>query len=65
MDSSVVASMVDYGWWFPESGQEDLGGWDRSNVNVLTADGPPYSPEMGSTDLRGIRCRVEPIGQES
>ncbi|MEW6669013.1 MAG: molybdopterin dinucleotide binding domain-containing protein [Thermodesulfobacteriota bacterium] len=63
LDPRVVG--VDYGWWFPEDDQKDLGGWSRSNVNILTSEGPTCSPEMGSTNLRGIQCRVEPLAQDS
>jgi len=49
---------VDYGWWFPEKGVEGLYGWAESNANILTGSEPPYSPEMGSNNLRGIICKV-------
>jgi anaerobic selenocysteine-containing dehydrogenase len=52
-------AVVDYGWWYPE--KASLGqffGWDESNVNLLTDDGAPYSPEIGSSNLRGIECLV-------
>ncbi len=51
-------AVVDYGWWYPEKASADLFGWDESNVNLLTDDGPPYSPEIGSSNLRGIECLV-------
>ncbi len=50
--------IADYGWWFPEKGAVDMYGWSESNVNVLTDNNPPYSPEMGSCNLRGILCKV-------
>ena len=50
--------IADYGWWFPEKGISDLYGWSESNINVLTDNNPPYSPEMGSCNLRGILCKV-------
>ncbi len=56
VDPRVVG--VDYGWWFPEKGISNLYGWAESNVNILTDDKPPYNREMGSTNLRGILCRV-------
>lgn len=56
IDPRVV--FVDYGWWFPEKGASDLYGWAESNINILTDDKPPYNPEMGSTNLRGILCNV-------
>lgn len=52
-----VAS-VGYGWWFPERGESGMFGWDEANLNVLTDDAPPYSPEMGSPKMRGFLCRV-------
>jgi hypothetical protein len=33
-------------------------GWDEANFNVLTDDGPPYSPEMGSPKMRGFLVKV-------
>jgi anaerobic selenocysteine-containing dehydrogenase len=56
IDPRVVS--VDYGWWFPEKGVSTLYGWDESNINILTDDGPPYSPEMGSPKMRGFLCKV-------
>jgi anaerobic selenocysteine-containing dehydrogenase len=56
IDPRVVA--VDYAWWFPEKGASNLYGWAESNVNVLTDDEPPFSREMGSTNLRGMLCKV-------
>ena len=56
IDPRVVS--VGHGWWFPEEGQEAQFAWDRANLNILTDDGPPYSPEMGSPKMRGFLCRV-------
>ncbi len=56
IDPRVV--IVDYGWWFPEKGEGDLYGWAESNVNILTDDEPPFNREVGSTNLRGILCKV-------
>jgi anaerobic selenocysteine-containing dehydrogenase len=56
IDPRVIG--VSYAWWFPEQGVESLHGWRESNINVLTASEPPYNPEIGSTNLRGILCRV-------
>ena len=58
IDPRVV--YVDYGWWFPEAGPERLFDWDRSNINVLTANSP-LSREMGTPYLRAFPCRVEKI----
>jgi anaerobic selenocysteine-containing dehydrogenase len=49
---------VGHGWWFPERGLSDLFGWDEANVNILTDDSPPYSPEMGSPRMRGFLCKI-------
>ncbi|MBW2122423.1 MAG: molybdopterin-dependent oxidoreductase, partial [Deltaproteobacteria bacterium] len=49
---------VDYAWWFPEREEADLFGWDESNINVLTDDGPPFNREMGSAIMRGMFCKV-------
>ena len=50
---------VAYGWWFPEEGVSKEYGWDRANINILTDDSPPYSPEIGSPNaMRGFLCRV-------
>jgi len=56
IDPRVVS--VGYGWWFPERGEAGGLGWDEANLNVLTDDQPPYSPEMGSPKMRGSLCRV-------
>jgi anaerobic selenocysteine-containing dehydrogenase len=52
--------VADYDWWFPEKGPSTLYGWKDSNINILTDSDPPYNREMGSTNLRGILCRVYP-----
>ena len=56
IDPRVV--IADFGWWFPEKGVQDLYGWAESNINILTDNSPPHSREMGSTNLRGILCKV-------
>jgi anaerobic selenocysteine-containing dehydrogenase len=56
LDPRVV--VVDDAWWFPEKGPTELYGWSESNNNVLTSNQPPYAREMGTTNLRGILCRV-------
>ncbi|MBW1997115.1 MAG: molybdopterin-dependent oxidoreductase [Deltaproteobacteria bacterium] len=63
LDPRVVG--VDYGWWFPEKGPDSLYGWDESNVNVLTENRPPFNPEIGSPNLRGISCKVYKEDSES
>ncbi len=49
---------ADYAWWFPEEKTSGLYGWAESNINMLTDDEPPFSKEMGSTNLRGILCKI-------
>jgi anaerobic selenocysteine-containing dehydrogenase len=49
---------VAYGWWFPERGASGHFGWDEANINILTDDSPPYSPEIGSPTMRGFLCKV-------
>ncbi len=56
IDPRVVG--VDYAWWFPEKGASSLYGWAESNINILTDDKPPFNPETGATNLRGILCKV-------
>ena len=53
---------VEHGWWFPEDPSPDHGVW-RSNANVLTRNGPPYDPAMGTYHLRGLLCRIAPVAQ--
>ena len=56
LDPRVV--VVDHDWWFPEKGAAELYGWAEANTNILTDNNPPFNPEMGSTNLRGILCKV-------
>ena len=49
---------VDFGWWFPEKGLSEMFDWDKSNINILTSDEPPFNREMGSPTFRGILCKV-------
>jgi anaerobic selenocysteine-containing dehydrogenase len=56
IDPRVVNSS--HGWWFPEEGLATLFGWDKANLNILTDDSPPYSPEIGSPKMRGFLCKV-------
>jgi anaerobic selenocysteine-containing dehydrogenase len=56
IDPRVV--LVEFGWWYPEDAASELYGWSKSNVNILTDDQPPFNCEMGSTNLRGILCKV-------
>ncbi len=56
VDPRVV--MLDHAWWFPERGYKDSFGWADANYNTLTSDMPPFNPEMGSFNIRGLACRV-------
>ena len=56
IDPKVIG--VDYAWRFPEKGVSSLYGWAEANVNILVDDRPPYSPEMGTTNLRGMLCKI-------
>ena len=65
MQTATLSNKVDprvvdvaYGWWFPEEGPSTQYGWDRANINILTDDSPPYSPEIGSPGMRGFLCKV-------
>lgn len=55
IDPGVV--IMEHGWWFPEK-DEDMHGWAESNLNVLTANNPPYARELGSVTFRGILCKL-------
>ena len=54
LDDRVICA--DYAWWFPE--KRDLG-WEESNINLITDDGPPYGKELGTVTLRGFLVEVE------
>ena len=55
VDPRVVNA--EHGWWFPDEPGPEYGIW-KSNANVLTDNGPPYDPQMGTYQLRGLLCRV-------
>jgi anaerobic selenocysteine-containing dehydrogenase len=59
LHTNVVSA--DYGWWFPEKGENELFAWRESNVNVLTSGHPPFDPVLGTTRLRNIPCQIEKI----
>ncbi|MEX3009066.1 molybdopterin-dependent oxidoreductase [Hoeflea sp. TYP-13] len=48
---------VEFGWWFPERQDREKGIW-QSNANLLTDQGPPYDPAMGTYQLRALLCRI-------
>lgn len=50
---------IEHGWWFPESDGPGFD-WDRSGINVLTDNNPPFDPVFCSTRLRPIRCKIYP-----
>jgi thiosulfate reductase / polysulfide reductase chain A len=58
VDPKVVH--VEHGWWFPEEEGPEHGVW-KSNANLLTRNGPPYDPAMGTYHLRGLLCRIAPV----
>jgi anaerobic selenocysteine-containing dehydrogenase len=51
---------ADFGWWFPEK-EADKNAWKVSNLNILTCDTPPFSPETGSTNFRNIPVRIKSV----
>ncbi|RJX32269.1 MAG: hypothetical protein C4525_11010 [Desulfarculus sp.] len=50
---------AEHGWWFPED-PDPLGGWDRSNFNLLTG-ADKLGQEFGTPNLAAIPCRVAKI----
>jgi len=48
---------VQHGWWFPEETDPEHGVW-RSNANLLTSNGPPYDPALGTYQLRALLCKI-------
>jgi thiosulfate reductase/polysulfide reductase chain A len=48
---------VEHAWWFPEEEDPEHGIW-RCNANLLTDNGPPYDPAMGTYQLRALLCRI-------
>jgi len=55
LDPRVVNA--EHGWWFPDQPAPEYGVW-QSNANLLTDNGPPYDPAMGTYQLRALLCRV-------
>lgn len=56
LDPRVVVAA--FGWWFPEKDPTELYGWQEANLNLLTDNGAPHDPAMGSANLRGLICKV-------
>jgi anaerobic selenocysteine-containing dehydrogenase len=48
------------GWWLPADPAPHHGALDINVNAALTYDGP-WDPASGSSDIRGIPCRVQPI----
>jgi thiosulfate reductase/polysulfide reductase chain A len=48
------------GWWLPSDPSPEHGALDVNINAALTYDGP-WDPVSGSSDVRGLRCRVERI----
>jgi len=61
-DSAIDPETIcaDYGWWKPEAPENDLFGWQDSNVNILIDYGDIVGKELGTPQLRGIPCRIFP-----
>jgi len=55
---------IQHGWWFPEKPAPGYGVWE-SNANVLTNNGPPYDPAMGTYQLRALLCKISPAAGEN
>ena len=49
------------GWWLPSDAAPEHGALDV-NINAALAYDGPYDPVSGSSDVRGLPCRVEAIG---
>jgi anaerobic selenocysteine-containing dehydrogenase len=60
LDPRVV--VADFGWWFPEAGEESLFQWAEANLNALTRCDRGHDPVMGTTPLRALPCRLEKAG---
>jgi anaerobic selenocysteine-containing dehydrogenase len=52
------------GWWLPDSPSPEHGALDI-NINAALGYDGPYDPISGSSDIRGLPCRVTAIGQDS
>lgn len=52
------------GWWRPDAPAPMRGALDININAALSYDGP-YDPVTGSSDIRGLHCRVRPAGQGS
>ena len=57
MQKDTVA--IEFGWWYPEDKSSPVMGIYESGANMLTSNEPPYDPQMGTYQLRGLLCRIE------
>lgn len=62
IDSRIVG--VDFAWWFPEETKDLMFGWDKSNINIIINDKPPFGKELGTQALRGIPCKIHKISAQ-
>ena len=65
IDRRVVHT--DFAWWRPHEVGADPALSDpwRPNINLLVSGDPPYDQAFGSTQMRGLLCRVYPADEES
>jgi len=65
IDRRVVHA--DFAWWTPHHLGADPALSDswRPNINLLVSGDPPYDQAFGSTQMRGLLCRVYPADEES
>ena len=49
------------GWWLPSAPAPERGALDVNINAALSYDGP-FDPISGSSDIRGLLCRLVPIG---
>ena len=57
LDPRVI--MAEHGWWFPEKSEEKGFGWNFANLNIITDGDESVNAEVGSSCLRGVKCRIE------
>ena len=48
------------GWWLPSEPAPEHGALDV-NINAALGYDGPYDPVSGSSDVRGLPCRVVPV----